>query len=342
MQQIMQQIDDVVLNPPFNVTRASHVVLNVRDLEASKHFYTELAGLAVSDEDTSAVYLRGLEERGHHSLVLRKSADNTCSRIGMRVQSDDDILKARDYFGSRGIEARLVEVPFQGKTLHVSDSIGVPLELCAAMEPRERLFKQYYRYRGAGAQRLDHYQLQAADVRKALQFYQPLGFRVSEYTYSKTDDGGEHLWGVWLQRKGNPHDIVFTHGLGPRLHHFAYTLPDTNDMIRACDVAGSLGYAARLERGPGRHGISGALFIYFRDPDGHRIELFNTHYQHIDLEPAVGWDLANPKRADQWGMPAQNKWFAEATAFTSVTPEQPDVKVDPPTLERFLGMASDA
>lgn len=337
----MQHIDDVVLTPPFNVTRASHVVLNVRDLEASKHFYTELAGLVVSDEDASTVYLRGLEERGHHSLVLRKSAEVSCSRIGLRVQTADDIFKAQDYFDSLGAQTQLVEVPFQGLTLHVSDSSGVPLELCASMDPCERLFKTYQRYRGACAQRLDHYQLQVSDVRQAFEFYQPLGFRVSEYTFSDVEDQGQHLWGVWLQRKGNPHDIVFTQGLGPRLHHFAYTLPDSNDMIRACDVAGALGYAPQLERGPGRHGISGALFVYFRDPDGHRIELFNTHYQHIDLEPALGWDLADPKRADQWGLPAQNKWFTEATEFTSVTPSSPEINIPPPTLERFLALSND-
>ncbi|WP_324766950.1 3,4-dihydroxyphenylacetate 2,3-dioxygenase [Pokkaliibacter plantistimulans] len=329
-------MNDFVLHPPFNITRASHVVLNVRDLDASKHFYTELVGLAVSDEDASAVYLRGMEENCHHSLVLRKSGEATCSRIGLRVQTADDIYAMQAYFEAQGIASSLVDVPFQGPTLHVSDSVGMPLEFCASMEFRPRLMKEYHLYRGAAAQRLDHYQIQSNDVRRSFEFYQPLGFRLSEYTFSKREDGGDNLWGVWLQRKGNPHDIVFTNGFGPRLHHFAYTLPDTNDMIRACDVAGALGYGPRLERGPGRHGISGALFVYFRDPDGHRIELFNTHYQNIDLEPAQAWDLSNPKRADQWGMPAQNKWFAEATQFSGVEPVEPTLKVDPPTLERLL------
>ncbi|NIY48706.1 3,4-dihydroxyphenylacetate 2,3-dioxygenase [Cedecea colo] len=338
----MQHIDNVVLDPPFTLTRASHVVLNVRDLEASKRFYTELIGLVVSAEDASTVYLRGLEERGHHSLVLHKSTEMSCARLGMRVLTPDDIFKAEDYFASQGIHSTRVDVPFQGPTLHVSDSTGVPLELCASMEPCERLFKSYNLYRGASAQRLDHYQLQTDDVSKSWSFYQPLGFRVSEYTYSLTPDEKELLWGVWLQRKGNPHDIVFTAGTGPRLHHFAYTLPDTNDMIRACDVAGALGFAPQLERGPGRHGISGALFVYFRDPDGHRIELFNTHYQHIDLEPAIAWDLADPKRADQWGLPARNQWFTEATPFAGVTPRPPDIRVDPPTLEKFLAMTNDS
>lgn len=338
----MQQINMMVLDPPFNITRASHVVLNVRDLAASKHFYTELIGLVVSDEDANTVWLRGLEERGHHSLVLRKSTEQTCARLGMRVLTEDDIFKAEEYFFRQGVHCQRVAVPYQGLTLHVTDSSGIPLELCASMDPCERLFKAYNRYRGASAQRLDHYQLQTNDVSKAWSFWQPLGFRVSEYTWSRLDDAAMQLWGVWLQRKGNPHDIVFTSGTGPRLHHFAYTLPDTNDMIRACDVAGALGYAPHLERGPGRHGISGALFVYFRDPDGHRIELFNTHYQHIDLEPAIGWDLADPARADQWGLPARDQWFREATPFSGLTPRQPAIPVDAPTLERFLAMANDS
>jgi len=32
------------------------------------------------------------------------------------------------------------------------------------------------------------------------------------------------------------------------------------------------GYANSIERGPGRHGISNALFVYVRDPDGTTIE----------------------------------------------------------------------
>lgn len=338
----MPQIDELVLVPPFNVTRASHVVLNVRDLAASKRFYTELVGLVISDEDDATVWLRGLEERAHHSLVLHKSHDLSCQRIGMRVASDTDIYQAQEVFARQGRKTELLESPFQGLTLVVNDDAGVPLELCADMTACERMLKHYDRYRGACAQRLDHYQLQTPDVRQAWAFYQALGFRVSEYTYSQEQADLPHLWGVWLQRKGNPHDIVFTQGPGPRLHHFAYTLPDSNDLIRACDVAGALGYASCLERGPGRHGISGALFIYFRDPDGHRIELFNTHYQHIDAEPAQGWDLADPQRADQWGLPAQSKWFAEATPFTHVPLSSPDLPIDPPTLERFLAMANDA
>ena len=144
---------------------------------------------------------------------------------------------------------------------------------------------------------------------------------------------------MWLQRKGNTHDIVFTNGEGPRLHHFAFTISDTHDLIHICDVAGSLGIADVIDRGPGRHGISNALFVYLRDPDGHRIELFTTHYQAIDIETRpIRWDLSNTRRSQLWGMPASKRWFFEATHFKDKKTSEPSLKADPVTLERFLAM----
>ena len=52
------------LNPPFNITRASHAVLTSRDLDATRVFYCDVLGFEVSAQDSDALYLRGLEERG--------------------------------------------------------------------------------------------------------------------------------------------------------------------------------------------------------------------------------------------------------------------------------------
>ena len=47
--------------PPFNITRASHLVFTARDLKASRAFYTEVVGLVVSDEDDNTVWMHGIE-----------------------------------------------------------------------------------------------------------------------------------------------------------------------------------------------------------------------------------------------------------------------------------------
>ena len=323
------------LSPSFNVTRASHTVLTACDLEATEAFYCELLGLIRSDRDRDALYLRGIEERSHHSLVFhRSSAAPVCERVGLRMLTDEDLKRAYDYFGGIGCKPKWAEVPYQGLTLHVDDAIGVPLEFCATMDDLPSNLQKFELYKGASPMRLDHFQVVAHDVRKAADFYLSIGFRLTEYTAT---DGKDEIWGAWLQRKGNPHDVVFSNGRGPRLHHFAYNVPEVRDIVHVCDVAGSLGFASHLERGPGRHGIGNALFVYFRDPDGHRVELFNAHYQAIDINHTpLRWDLSDTRRSQLWGLPAPAKWFCEATEFSMKQVHEPLLKADPVTLETFL------
>lgn len=331
-------LPDLVLDPPFHVTRAGHIVLEVADLEASREFYCDVVGLLETDRTADALYLRGLEEVCHHSLVLRKGPKpGLCQQIGLRVLTEDDLDRAAHYFKGLGLPADFVEVPHQDRTLQVRDPFGMPIEFVASMDMLDRPAHEYQLYRGGAAQRLDHYQFQCSRVQEAADFYAKIGFRISEYAASGTDD---ELWAVFFQRKGNPHDIVFANGPGPRLHHFAYTIRDSHDLIHLCDTAGALGHGLRIERGPGRHGMAGgALFVYFRDPDGHRIECFNTHYQTIDIEEVpVRWDITDPKRSNIWGPPAIEKWFKEASEFSGATPEPPRLKAMPETLEQYLGL----
>ena len=323
-----------VLRPPFNVTRSSHVVLTVKDLAASRAFYEEIIGLILTEQADGALYFRGIEEACHHSLVLRESGEApACRRLGMRVMSEDDLEEVHRFFCHHGCAAEWVEAPFQGRTLQVTDPAGTPMEFCAHMPVVPRQITNFARHRGGCAQRLDHYQILTPDVPRVLDFYTAMGFRLSEYIAV----GGEKLRGVFLQRKGNPHDIVFFHGAGPRLHHVAYFAQEGQHLLKACDVAGSLGFGRGVERGPGRHGPGHAMYVYFRDPDGHRIELFNTHYQVIDTEiEPVSWDAGDPNVSFPWGLPAQSRWFEQATPFEGATIEEPREKASPLTLERFL------
>ena len=58
-----------VFDPPFNIIRSSHVVLDVTDLKASRDFYETTVGLHVEDADSSAIYLRGTGRvRGIHHI----------------------------------------------------------------------------------------------------------------------------------------------------------------------------------------------------------------------------------------------------------------------------------
>ena len=310
-----------IFDPPFNIIRCSHAAYGVTDLGRSKSFYADTLGLHVEDETADALWLRGVEERQHHSIVLQKSAAPVAHAIGFKVGSEEDLDKAAHHFKSQGLAHGFVERPHQGRSLRVVDPFGLPLELYFKMETRERLLQQYTNYKGVKPQRLDHFNVFAPDVQGSLDFYAGVGFRLTEY--AEEDGPNGRIAAGWMHRKGNVHDIAFTNGLGPRLHHCAYWVPTALDIIHLCDLMATTGYLSGLERGPGRHGISNAFFLYVRCPDGHRIELYTSDYQTMDPDhEPIRWSLRDPRRQTLWGQPAPKSWFDEGTPFDGVTPRE--------------------
>jgi len=321
-------VKPAVFEPPFNILRASHVELGVADLAASRAFYVDCLGLLVSDETPDALYLRGIEERNHHSIVLRQTGTPVCYALGYRVASDADLDRAADWLAGKGIGAEFRDVPFQARTLRARDVRGMPLEFYASMEQRPSALQRYGLHRGARIQRIDHLNCFTDDVQSSYEFYTELGFRLTEYT--ETDDVPPQFWAVWMHRKGNVHDIAFTNGRGPRLHHVGVWTAGPMDILHICDVMATTGYLANMERGPGRHGISNAFFLYVRDPDGHRVEMFTSDYLTVDHDhEPIRWTLRDPQRQTLWGHPAPKSWFEEGSGFPSVPVREPALEARP-------------
>jgi len=114
---------------------------------------------------------------------------------------------------------------------------------------------------------------------------------------------------AWLHRKGGVHDVAFTNGLGPRLHHVAFWVPTPLNIIDLLDLMATTGYVA---------------------PDGHRIEIYCSDYQTVDpdLEP-IRWDLKDPQRQTLWGAQAPSSWFKHGTRFDNLPPREPDLVASP-------------
>ncbi len=91
------------LHPPFNIVRLSHVELGVTDLTKSRAFYVDTLGLQVTDESADAIYLRALEERGHHCIVLRKTDKAEARDLGFKLYSEDDLDRAEHFFKGKGL-----------------------------------------------------------------------------------------------------------------------------------------------------------------------------------------------------------------------------------------------
>lgn len=309
------------LYPPFNIVRLSHLDLMVADLARSRAFYVDTLGLQVTHEDKGEIHLRALEERGHHCIILRQDGEARAGHLGFKLFSDDDLDKAHRFFTERKLPVEWVERPFQSRTLRTSDVQGVPLEFYAHMDRLPPIHQKYALYKGVKPLRIDHFNCFSPDVDEAVAFYNEIGFRVTEYT---EDEVSHRLWAAWMHRKGGVHDIAFTNGRGPRLHHVAFWVPHPIAIIDLLDLMATTGYLHNIERGPGRHGISNAFFLYLRDPDGHRIEIYCSDYQTVDpdLEP-IKWDLKDPQRQTLWGAPAPKSWFEEGSLFQGLDVKEP-------------------
>jgi catechol 2,3-dioxygenase len=315
------------LYPDFNIVRLSHVEYGVTDPAASRAFYADTLGLQVTHEDKDVITLRAMEERGHHCIVLRKSSRAHARVLGFRLYDTPDLKKAEAWFKAKELPTSWVERPWQGRTLLTQDVFGVPLEFYVEMEKLPAIHQKYALYKGVKPLRIDHFNCFTPDVDASVAFYSEMGFRVTEYT---EDEVSGKLWAAWMHRKGGVHDMAFTNGLGPRLHHTAFWVPNPLNIIDLLDLMSTTGYLKNIERGPGRHGISNAFFLYVRDPDGHRIEIYCSDYLTVDpdLEP-IKWDLKDPQRQTLWGAPAPKSWFEEGTLFEGVAPHEAALKAQP-------------
>jgi catechol 2,3-dioxygenase len=320
-------IDFSYTKPRFDILKAAHAEYVVTDLHRAHDFYVDALGFVLTLETPDALYLRGYEERLHHSLILRKGTSPHIGHIAFRVASEEDLDLLFDHYDQLGLAPRWVkeEEPGQGRALRVQDPVGFPVEFFSDMAAVECLVRRFDLYRGAEVMRLDHFNLLVPDCAAGFDYYKSLGFRCSEYT--TTDEEDEKLWAAWMFRKPDVHDVALMNGSGPRLHHTGWWVTDPMSALRTCDRLAALGRAEAIERGPGRHGLSNAFFLYLRDPDGHRIELYTSDYYTGDPDLApLRWSVNDPMRQTFWGHAAPASWFEESSVVADYNGETMEVR----------------
>ncbi|GAB4085258.1 3,4-dihydroxyphenylacetate 2,3-dioxygenase [Myceligenerans cantabricum] len=299
--------------PPPDIVRCASMELVVTDLAASRDFYVNVLDLVVTEEDGDAVYLRTLDEFIHHNLVLRQGDVPAAAAFSYRVRGPEDLDRAVAFYRELGCRVERRAEGFAkgvGDSVRVTDPLGFPYEFFHDVTHVERLTWRYDRHTPGALARLDHFNQVTPDVPRAVGFMESLGFRVTE---DIQDDAGTR-YAAWLRRKPTVHDTAMTGGDGPRMHHVAFAAHEKHNILAVCDKLGALRLSDHIERGPGRHGVSNAFYLYLRDPDGHRVELYTQDYWTGDPDnPVVTWDVHDNQRRDWWGNPVVPSWYTEAS-----------------------------
>jgi len=297
---------------PPDIVRAAYAELIVTNLDRARWFWVDVLGFVISEAGPGVLYLRGYDELAHHNLILREGSKPANARIAFRVRSPSDLDRAERYYESRGCATRRQPegvTAGTGDSVLVQDPLGFTVEFFHRTALADRLHQRYDLRRGAEVARLDHFNIVVPDVQAAYEYYRSLGFGLSE-----TIEDDQVLYAAWMYRKQTVHDIAFTGGAGPRLHHLGFFAHESHEVLRVCDILGSIREEDHIERGPGRHGVSNAFYVYLRDPDGHRLEIYTSDYYTGDPDhPVLRWNVSDPRRRDFWGNAVIPSWYSEAT-----------------------------
>ena len=286
------------------ISKLGHFGLVSTDLEKSLWFFKEVIGLEETEEADGVHYLRAWGDFEHHTLTLRAGEESRLDHIAWRTKRPEDVDAFAENLQKEGIEINWVEegtergqgkaFRFQLPSKHTFEIYFDMEKTLAAPETRSVLKNQTHKSwnRGISPRRIDHVNLLSSIPANEFSDFmiQHLGFNLREYVEAPD---GSYL-GAWLSVTPLVHDIAFSfdpHSASTHeVHHISYWLDNAQDLLRAADILKENGIEFK---GPGKHGISQAMYIYAIDPgSGVRLEIFTNGYLIFepDWEP-IRWTL---------------------------------------------------
>jgi catechol 2,3-dioxygenase len=283
------------------VTRLAHLALDVVDLDAEVAFYGELLGLDVVAESEGAVYL-ACGATNTYELCLRQG-EPRIDHFALAVLGEEALSELRERLDGLGAEYSELDVedePGIAAGIETSLPSGHVLELVAESQPRGFRVRSAYapsHHRGVGPVALEHITLLCQDIRACAEFaVDALDLRISDSVRPPGEPwGNTHLRAGVLH-----HDLGLLRGEAPAMHHFAFAVPSAAELVAAADLLAARG--AAIDCSIGRHIAGNNVFLYFKDPSGHRLEL-NTDMARVDaaapahiVEAGLAFDAWRPGR----------------------------------------------
>ncbi len=276
------------------LAKLGHVALVTPDIERSFSFFHDVLGLEESGRRGDTIFLRAWGDFEHHSLSLSPGPEAYVEHIAWRARRAEDVEGFRGRLREAGLSVQSLEAgaeEAQGPAIRFDVPGGQTFEIYYEMqkalappEQRSRLRNQVSRSssRGISPRRIDHVNVRVPNPAALHEWLvDNLGFKVRERI--RLNNGT--VPAAWLSVTPFVHDIAVNiekSGRLGRFHHLAFWMDERQDILRAADILRE--NDVKIDAGPGKHGISQAFYLYFRDPgSGLRIELFSGGY--LILEP---------------------------------------------------------
>jgi catechol 2,3-dioxygenase len=308
--------------PIFDIAQLGHAELRTPRLEESVAFFTDIYGLTLVGETPGRAHLRAWNDDVLTSLTLTAAPAAGLDHVAWRATSPQALERRVAALEEHGVEGTWHDGDFgHGKAYRYTGVGGHTQEVYFETDkyvppPGEKpaLPNQPQRFdpKGAAAAHIDHINLLVPNVAEASRFQQEtLGFKLRE----RLVPAGRDEVGAWLSVMTKAHDLALTKEPAPttgRLHHLAYAVPETSDVIRAADIF--LENDVFIEFGPAKHSRTQGFFLYVYEPGGNRVEVFTggIHIFAPDFE-TVTWDGESQGRGTAWGLSVPDSFHTHAT-----------------------------
>lgn len=285
------------------ILRPGHVQLRVLELGPALHHYKEMIGLIETARDAEGrVYLKAWDEHDLFSIVLREADSPGMDFYGFKVLDQKTLEHYAQRLTDYGVAIERIpagELKGTGERVRFETPSGHLIELYAEKQhvgnglPDVNPDVWPDGLKGMHPTRFDHCLLNGDSIPETAKLFQEvLDFDLSERIVAP--DGS--MVGAFLACSDKAHDVAFIHEDSKgRLHHVSFYLESWEEIRHAADIM-SKNYIP-VEYGPGRHGLTRGLTIYFFDPSGNRNETYaGGTFPYYDNE-VVTWTEDEAARA---------------------------------------------
>jgi len=268
----------------------SHVTFETPDIDQMVDYYVNVVGLTLAEREGDDAHLYTLG--GRPALSLRRGTTPRVSGISFVADPEGDVDECVTMLKEKyalSPQMRSDVTPSAGEMMTFKDLNGIEVDIISDIKRAEpdRTPRDFL------VSRLGHVAFMTPKIDESVSLYGDLGFRVADWR-------GDFF--AWMRCGPEHHAVDFVRYDRVKLHHYAYEVKDTAELLRVCDSLGKKN--VNIIYGPGRHVIADNVFTYHRAPDGQIVEIF-TEMAKFDIEQfgeysPRPWHRDNPYKPRVW------------------------------------------